>query len=268
MPGTHRRGASGFFGVTKIRVNKWTAKVNHAGQVVHVGTFDTKEEAAAAHDSIARHHLGQRYAFCNYASQMDAEKAIREASEIAVLINDGRMLLIGERYGEAKQQGAYQFIFEMLPIWDKIVAGCKKKNELKRAKPKKLAAKVAAMQSPEERAAVVAERAPWDATYNTANPVELSTATSHMVSRGLVQAVLIGKLKNRLGGHNIGLAPELLADTMKAINAAIVEHIEKYTPDWSQKVGGGETPSAPLATTFLINTIQPCLSTIGLHSAS
>jgi hypothetical protein len=66
--------------------------------------FDTKEVAAAAHDSTARLHLGQRYAFCNYATQMDAKEAIREASEIAVLINDGRMELIGERHGEAKQQ--------------------------------------------------------------------------------------------------------------------------------------------------------------------
>jgi hypothetical protein len=54
-----------------------------------------------------------------------------------------------------------------------------------------------------------------------------------------VQAVVIGKLKNRLGGHNIGLAPELLDNTMKAIKAAIVEHIEVYNPDWSKKVGGG-----------------------------
>jgi hypothetical protein len=57
---------------------------------------------------------------------MDAENAIREASEIAVLINDGRMVLIGERYGEAKQQEAYQFCFEMLPIWTKQVAKFKK----------------------------------------------------------------------------------------------------------------------------------------------
>jgi hypothetical protein len=35
------------------------------------------------------------------------------------------------------------------------------------------------------------------------------------------------------------MAPELLEDTMKAIKAAIVEHIEKYKPDWSKKVGGG-----------------------------
>ena len=66
-----------------------------------------------------------------------------------------------------------------------------------------------------------------------------------MVSRGLVQAVLIGKPKNRLGGHNIGLAPELLDDTIKAITAGIKDYAEKCDdePDWWTKEGGG-TPSA------------------------
>ena len=90
-----RRGVSGFYGVTKIRVDKWKVVVSVAGRKVHLGQFDTKEVAAAAHDRVARHHLGQRYEFCNYASEMDAENAIREASEITVLINDGRMVLIG-----------------------------------------------------------------------------------------------------------------------------------------------------------------------------
>jgi hypothetical protein len=100
-----RRGLSGFYGVTKIRVDKWRAVVNLPGRKVHLGQFDTKEVAAAAHDRVARHHLGQRCEFCNYASEMDAENAIREASEIAVLINDGRMVLIGERYGEGAGGG-------------------------------------------------------------------------------------------------------------------------------------------------------------------
>ena len=50
-----------------------------------------------------------------------------------------------------------------------------------------------------------------------------------------------GKLKNRLGGHNIGMANELLDNTMKAIKAAIVEHIEIDNPDWSKKVGGEDS---------------------------
>jgi hypothetical protein len=92
---------------------------------------------------------------------MDAKEAVREAREIAVLINDGRIALIGERYGEAKRQAAYayQFIVEIMPIWRKKVAGYKKKKGAKEAWRKKLAAQVAAMISPDERAAVVAERA-------------------------------------------------------------------------------------------------------------
>jgi hypothetical protein len=46
-----------------------------------------------------------------------------------------------------------------MPIWRKKVAGYKKKKGAKEALRKKLAAQVAAMISPDERAAVVAERA-------------------------------------------------------------------------------------------------------------
>ena len=90
------------------------------------------------------------------------------------------------------------------------------------------------------------------------------------MSRGLVQAVVIDKLKNRLGGHNIGMANKLLDDVMKEIKAGIKDYAENCDDelDWWTKEGGGETPSAPLATTFLINTIQPCLSTIGQQNAS
>jgi hypothetical protein len=57
-----RRGLSGFCGVTKIRVDRWKSRVNLPavddlpGRVVYLGQFDTKEEAAAAHDSVARRH--------------------------------------------------------------------------------------------------------------------------------------------------------------------------------------------------------------------
>jgi hypothetical protein len=111
-----------------MRVDRWAVRVNLPGRVAYLGTFDTKEEAAAAHDRTARLHLGQRDALCNYyATQMDAKDAIREASEISVLINDGRMELIGERYGEAKQQEAYQFIVEML-------RGIRRKKERRKQK--------------------------------------------------------------------------------------------------------------------------------------
>jgi hypothetical protein len=45
-------------------------------RAANLGTFDTKEEAAAAYDSGSRLHFKQN-AFCNYATQMDAEEAMR-----------------------------------------------------------------------------------------------------------------------------------------------------------------------------------------------
>jgi hypothetical protein len=57
--------------------------------------------------------------------------------------------------------------------------------------------------------------------------------------------VLIDKLKKendlRLGGHNMGLAPVLLDDAMKAIKATIEDYARKcdHEPDWWTKVGGG-----------------------------
>jgi hypothetical protein len=93
------------------------------------------------------------------------------------------MELIGERHGEAKQQETFQFIVEMLPIWRENMARYKKKKAAKRAKRKELAAQVAAMQLPEERAAVVAEMTPWEATWEAEHPVGLQTPSSHMVSR-------------------------------------------------------------------------------------
>jgi hypothetical protein len=84
------------------------------------------------------------------------------------------------------------------------------------AAQQKLAAKVAALQYPEERAAVVAARARWDAEWAQLRREvpALSTPSSHMVCRSIVQTALIGKLKKenelRLGGHNLGPAPLLL----------------------------------------------------------
>jgi hypothetical protein len=181
-------GASGLCGVAKDRVDRWAASIYLPDGKVRLGIFDTKEKAAAAYDSTARLHFGQN-AFCNYATQMDAEEAIRGANDIRELINDGRMELIGERYGEAKQQEALHFIVEMLPIWRKNMARYKKKKAAKRAAVKALAAKIVAMELPEEeRAATIAERAAWDAAWAAANLIVLSKPSSHMVCRALVPA--------------------------------------------------------------------------------
>jgi hypothetical protein len=68
--------------------------------------------------------------------------------------------------------------------------------------------------------------------------------------------------------HNMGLAPVLLDDAMKATKEAIVDYAGKCDPkpDWWTKEGGG-TPSAG-ANHFDANKTPTCLSTTGLHSAS
>ena len=74
----------------------------------------------------------------------------------------------------------------------------------------------------------------------------LSTPSSHMVCRAIVQAVVIGKLKNRLGGHNIGMANKLLDDVMKEIKAGIKDYAEKCDDelDWWTKEGGEDSVRA------------------------
>jgi hypothetical protein len=109
---------------------------------------------------------------------MDADEAIREASEIAELRNDGRMSLIAA-YGEAKQQEAFQFILEMLPIWCSTVARYKARKASKRAATE--SATERATELAKERSATITERAPWDAAWAAANPMALLTPSSHMV---------------------------------------------------------------------------------------
>jgi hypothetical protein len=183
-----------------------------------------------------------------------------------------------EACGPAKYEEALRQVYAMVPIWRKNVAAHNLRKEEKTAArertrvraTERATERAAVLES--ERAATIAGLAGWDAKYAAANPVELSTPSSHMVSRALLQTVLkkLNELepRMRLGGHNMGRATKELDDVMKAIEATTVEHVEKCKPDWSTEVGGGKPPSAPLATTFLINTTQLCLSTIGHQNAS
>jgi hypothetical protein len=74
----------------------------------------------------------------------------------------------------------------------------------------------------------------------------VDTLESHGEPRAcaVMQAVLIDKLKKdntqRLGGHNIGLAPRLLDEAMKAITATIRDYATKCDnkPSWWTKEGG------------------------------
>ena len=67
----------------------------------YLGLFAIKQQAAAAYDSAARLHHGN--AVCNYDNQMDADEAIREASQINGLINAGFMSLT-MRWGPASKR--------------------------------------------------------------------------------------------------------------------------------------------------------------------
>jgi hypothetical protein len=64
---------------------------------------------------------------------------------------------------------------------------------------------------------------------------------SHMVCRALVQAVLrlvAEKLRLRFGGHNMGPAPVLLDDAMKAVKAAIMDHATTRRTAIPRLIGG------------------------------
>ena len=57
-------GASGYRGVSRNR-NKWQARTNHGGVNVHIGYFESKREAARAHDRVSLARRG-RNALINF----------------------------------------------------------------------------------------------------------------------------------------------------------------------------------------------------------
>jgi len=55
-----------FRGISQARKSKrWRAKIVVEGKSIHLGTYDTPEEAAAAYDASARQHYGE-YAVTNF----------------------------------------------------------------------------------------------------------------------------------------------------------------------------------------------------------
>lgn len=57
-------GQSGFIGVTKNK-RRWSAKLKVDTKRIHIGTFDTPEEAALARDKVAR-ELHGKFAILNF----------------------------------------------------------------------------------------------------------------------------------------------------------------------------------------------------------
>ena len=78
----------------------WMSNIQVDGTQLALGSFDTKEEAAAAFDVAARHHFKEE-AKCNFDMKLEdavsADEARREAIQTRQLIHEGRIDLIKER---------------------------------------------------------------------------------------------------------------------------------------------------------------------------
>jgi hypothetical protein len=95
----------GFRGVT-MRSNAfhgemWMSHIHANGSQLALGSFDTKEEAAAAFDGAVRFRFKEE-AKCNFDMEMEddavsADEASREAKQTRQLIHEGRIALIKKR---------------------------------------------------------------------------------------------------------------------------------------------------------------------------
>lgn len=54
----HRTSRSGFKGVTMHR-RRWRAKIKVSGREIHIGRFDSPEEASAAYQAVAHYYFGE-----------------------------------------------------------------------------------------------------------------------------------------------------------------------------------------------------------------
>jgi hypothetical protein len=68
----NRKGRSnnrnGYKGIERIRSGRFRARIGISGRNLHLGCFDTAEEAAKAYDEAARQHFGE-FAHSNFPEQ-------------------------------------------------------------------------------------------------------------------------------------------------------------------------------------------------------
>jgi hypothetical protein len=84
-PKQAKRPASGFYGVSAVKKNRWIALIRYDSEDHHLGTFDTKQEAALAHDREARQR--GKYKKLNYESIAAGEVAAAEAQTEHILVH-------------------------------------------------------------------------------------------------------------------------------------------------------------------------------------
>ena len=76
LPEVRPRPPSGFYGVYAVG-KRWTAQLSYDGKQHHLGSFDTKQEAALAYDREARQCEEDK--LLNYETIKEAEQAAAEA---------------------------------------------------------------------------------------------------------------------------------------------------------------------------------------------
>ena len=111
-----QRGAprSSFRGVcqTSGSKNKWKAQITHGGKRHYLGSFHTKEEAAAAHDAAARKFKGND-ARCNFDSAEAAAAAV--ATAVAAWELEPQQAMPPAGSGQRKGGGRFQATFILAP---------------------------------------------------------------------------------------------------------------------------------------------------------
>lgn len=102
----HTKRPSGYSGVGAVKPGKddtkWSSYFSLDGQQVHLGTFCTKEEAAAAHDKAVRERGDRNKSCLNFPSETEAEAAVQVAQAMYQQTADVRKKSSNKRSSERR----------------------------------------------------------------------------------------------------------------------------------------------------------------------